>query len=161
MYKRQVEGDSASAAELFALISSISGIPLKQGLAVTGSVNQNGEIQPVGGVNSKIEGFFDACKIKGLTGEQGVIIPETNRKNLMLRDEIAAAVSAGKFHLYTVSTVDEGLTLLTGREAGAELEDGSFPPGTVNEAVVKRLQQFGETLRRQKELEENHEQEQE
>ena len=156
-----VEGDSASAAELFALISSISGIPLKQGLAVTGSVNQNGEIQPVGGVNSKIEGFFDACKIKGLTGEQGVIIPETNRKNLMLRDEIAAAVSAGKFHLYTVSTVDEGLTLLTGREAGAELEDGSFPPGTVNEAVVKRLQQFGETLRRQKELEENHEQEQE
>lgn len=156
-----VEGDSASAAELFALISSISGIPLKQGLTVTGSVNQNGEIQPVGGVNSKIEGFFDACKIKGLTGEQGVIIPETNRKNLMLRDEIAAAVSAGKFHLYTVSTVDEGLTLLTGREAGAELEDGSFPPGTVNEAVVKRLQQFGETLRRQKELEENHEQEQE
>ena len=145
-----VEGDSASAAELFALLSSLSGIPLKQNLAVTGSINQNGEIQPIGGVNSKIEGFFKACKNSGLTGEQGVIIPKANRKNLMLGDEICAAVAAGRFHIYTITTADEGLTLLTGREAGALGEDGTFPPGSVNEAVVAQLREFSEVLRRQK-----------
>lgn len=145
-----VDGDSASAAELYALISSISGIPLKQGLAVTGSINQNGEIQPIGGVNSKIEGFFKTCKNSGLTGEQGVIIPEGNKKNLLLDDEIAAAVAAGKFQIYAISTADEGISLLTGKEAGAEKPDGTFPPGTVNEAVVKQLRQFGEALQLQK-----------
>ena len=156
-----VEGDSASAAELFALLSSISGIPLKQNLAVTGSINQNGELQPVGGINSKIEGFYDACKIKGLTGEQGVIIPEPNLKNLMLREELGEAVAAGKFHIYAISTVDEGMELLTGMEAGSELADGSFPSGTVNEAVIRQLRKFGETLRNQKEQEEAHERDQE
>lgn len=145
-----VEGDSASAAELFALLSSLAGIPLKQSLAVTGSISQNGEIQPVGGVNSKIEGFFKACKNSGLTGEQGVIIPAANRKNLMLSEEIVAAAAAGKFHIYAISTADEGLTLLTGREAGAEREDGAFPPGTANEAVVARLREFGELLQSRK-----------
>ena len=149
-----VEGDSASAAELFALLSSISGIPLKQGFAVTGSINQNGEMQPIGGVNSKIEGFFYACRKRGLTGEQGVIIPETNRDNLMLCDEVIGAVDAGEFHIYAVTTADEALSLLTGREAGTELADGSFPSGTVNAAVVEQLQQFGKVLRHQKEQEE-------
>ncbi len=155
-----VDGDSASAAELFALLSSISGIPLKQGLAVTGSINQNGEIQPIGGVNSKIEGFFKACKNRGLTGEQGVIIPAGNRKNLMLCDEILAAVAAGEFHIYAIATADEGLALLTGTEAGTERPDGTFPPDTFNEAVVKQLRQFGEVLRPQKGPEETDEQEQ-
>lgn len=156
-----VDGDSASAAELFALLSSISGIPLKQNLAVTGSINQNGEIQPVGGINSKIEGFYDACKIKGLTGEQGVIIPAPNLKNLMLREELGEAVAAGKFHIYAISTVDEGMELLTGLDAGEELADGSFPSGTVNEAVIRQLRKFNETLRSQKEQEEVHERDQE
>ncbi len=144
-----VDGDSASAAELFALLSSISGIPLKQNLAVTGSVNQNGEIQPVGGINSKIEGFFDACKIKGFTGDQGVIIPAANLKNLMLRDEIEAAVESGKFHIYAITTVDEGMELLTGREAGGEGEEGDFSPGTINEGVIRSLAKFNETMRSQ------------
>ncbi|NLA25956.1 MAG: AAA family ATPase [Firmicutes bacterium] len=145
-----VEGDSASAAELFALLSSISGMPLKQNLAVTGSVNQNGEIQPVGGINSKIEGFYDACKIKGLTGEQGVIIPEANLKNLMLRDELGEAVGAGKFHIYAITTVDEGMELLTGKNAGSEMADGTFPAGTVNGAVIDGLLKFTEALRKEK-----------
>ncbi len=156
-----VDGDSASAAELFTLLSSISGIPLKQHLAVTGSVNQNGEIQPVGGINSKIEGFFDACKIKGLTGEQGVIIPGANRKNLMLREDLCEAVAAGKFHIYAISTVDDGMELLTGQKAGSEAPDGAFPSGTINEAVVRELAAFGELLRSQKEQEETHERERE
>ncbi len=156
-----VEGDSASAAELFAILSSISGIPLKQNLAVTGSINQNGEIQPVGGINSKIEGFYDACKIKGLTGEQGVIIPEANLKNLMLREELGEAVAAGKFHIYAISSIDDGIELLTGMDAGSELADGSFPSKTVNEAVIRRLRKFGEALSQQKEQDEAHEREQE
>lgn len=155
-----VEGDSASAAELFALLSSISGIPLKQNFAVTGSVNQNGEIQPVGGINSKIEGFYAACKIKGLTGEQGVIIPQPNLNNLVLREEIEKAVASGKFHIYAISTVDEGMELLTGMDAGGELADGSFPSGTVNEAVISRLREFDKVLREQKEQVEAHERDQ-
>lgn len=153
-----VDGDSASAAELFALVSSISGIPLKQNLAVTGSVNQNGEIQPVGGVNNKIEGFYDACKIKGFTGDQGVIIPAANLKNLMLRDELGEAVDSGTFHIYAISTVDEGLELLTGREAGSEGKEGDFPPGTINEAVIRSLAGFSETMRSQADGEKDPEQ---
>ena len=153
-----VDGDSASAAELFALISSISGIPLKQNLAVTGSINQKGEIQPVGGINSKIEGFYDACRVKGFTGEQGVIIPGANLKNLMLRDEIGEAVAAGTFHIYAITTVDEGIELLTGRDAGKELADGGFPPGTVNEAVISRLRKYAEVFRKEKEQGEAHDQ---
>lgn len=152
-----VDGDSASAAELFALLSSISGIPLKQNYAVTGSVNQNGEIQPVGGINSKIEGFFDACSIRGLTGDQGVIIPAANLKNLMLRNELQEAVDCGKFHIYAITTVDEGLELLTGREAGREGEAGDFPPGTINETIVRSLAEFSETMRRQADPEKSHE----
>ncbi|MGB4682047.1 MAG: ATP-binding protein [Dethiobacteria bacterium] len=149
-----VEGDSASAAELFALLSSISGIPLKQNFAVTGSINQNGEIQPVGGINSKIEGFYAACKIKGLTGDQGVIIPRANMKNLVLNEEVLEAVANGRFHIYAISSVDEGMELLTGMKAGSEQEDGSFPPGTINEAIISRLRGFGKLLREQKDQEE-------
>lgn len=150
-----VEGDSASAAELFCLLSAIAGIPLKQSLAVTGSVNQKGEIQPVGGVNSKIEGFFAACKARGLTGEQGVIIPVQNRRNLMLRDEVIRAVQEGRFHIYAISTVDEGLELLTGMPAGTEDKDGSFPPGSFNAAVLARLREYNEALRGEKDAAES------
>jgi len=134
-----VEGDSASAAELFAILSSLSGLPIKQGIAVTGSVNQKGEIQPIGGVNEKIESFFDACKEKGLTGEQGVIIPSSNVKNLMLKKEVVEAVKQGKFHIYPIKTVDEGMEILTGISAGERGKDGLFPEGTVNRRVEDKL----------------------
>lgn len=149
-----VDGDSASAAELLALLSSISGVPLKQDLAVTGSINQKGEIQAVGGLNSKIEGFYDACRLGGLTGKQGVIIPEANRKNLMLRRDLEEAVAGGRFHIYAVSSIDEGMELLTGRVAGEELPGGDFPTGSINEAVIRQLRKFSEALRSQKEQEE-------
>jgi lon-related putative ATP-dependent protease len=142
-----VDGDSASAAELFCLLSCLAGLPLKQNLAVTGSVNQKGEIQPVGGINSKIEGFFAACKTRGLSGDQGVVIPIQNSKHLMLNEEVIEAVKQGRFHLYCISTVDEGLELLSGVEAGTEQEEGGFPPGTFNAAVLAQLQRFNETLR--------------
>jgi len=134
-----VEGDSASAAELFTILSSLSELPLKQGIAVTGSVNQRGEIQPIGGVNEKIEGFFEICKIKGLTGEQGVIIPKSNVKNLMLKKEIVEAVKQGKFHIYPISTVDEGMEILTDVPAGERGSDGLFPEGTINRKVEDKL----------------------
>jgi lon-related putative ATP-dependent protease len=134
-----VEGDSASSSELYALLSSLSGFPIRQDLAVTGSVNQRGEIQAIGGVNEKIEGFFAVCKIKGLTGTQGVIIPESNVKHLMLRDEIVEAVRNEKFHIYSVATIDQGISLLTGKNAGEKLEDGTYPEGTVNGAVLLRI----------------------
>jgi len=134
-----VEGDSASAAELFAILSSLSNLPIKQGIAVTGSVNQKGEIQPIGGVNEKIEGFFEACKKKGLTGEQGVIIPRSNVKNLMLKKEVVEAVKQGKFHIYPISTVDEGMEILTGYPAGERGPDNLFPEGTVNRKVEDKL----------------------
>jgi len=121
---------------------------------VTGSINQNGEIQPVGGINSKIEGFYAACKIKGLTGDQGVIIPRANMKNLVLNEEVLEAVANGRFHIYAISSVDEGMELLTGMKAGSEQEDGSFPPGTINEAIISRLRGFGKLLREQKDQEE-------
>lgn len=140
----EVEGDSASSAELYALLSSLSGLPIRQDLAVTGSVNQHGQIQPIGGVNQKTEGFFDVCKRKGLTGTQGIIIPEQNRDNLMLREDVVEAVREGKFHLYPVKTVDEGIALLTGRQAGELQQDGTYPEGTVNRAVHDRLRELAQ-----------------
>ena len=135
----EVEGDSASSAELYALLSSLTGIPLDQAIAVTGSVNQRGEIQPIGGVNEKIEGFFDVCQARGLAGRQGVLIPEANARHLMLRQDVVEAVRAGHFHVYAITTVDEGLALLTGREAGERGADGRYPDGSVNAAVESAL----------------------
>jgi lon-related putative ATP-dependent protease len=135
----EVEGDSASAAELSALLSSLAGIPLTQRVAVTGSVNQHGEIQPVGGINEKIEGFFDACRRHGLTGTQGVLIPEANARHLMLRDDVVAAVRDETFHVWAVRTVDEGLAVLSGREPGQPGPDGRYPAGSFNEAVQRAL----------------------
>lgn len=135
----EIDGDSASSAELYALLSALSGLPLSQSLAVTGAVSQHGEIQPVGGVNEKIEGFFDLCKARGLSGTQGVLIPATNVRHLMLRDDVVDAVRAGHFHIHAISTVDEGLTVLSGRPAGERAEDGHFPEGTFNAAVEHAL----------------------
>jgi lon-related putative ATP-dependent protease len=142
-----VEGDSASSTELYALLSSLSGFPIKQGIAVTGSVNQQGEVQAIGGATRKIEGFFDVCKVQGLTGEQGVIIPEQNVKNLMLREDVVEAVRQGKLHIYPVGTIDEGITVLTGAEAGERQEDGTYPEGTVNHAVQNRLRELATKLK--------------
>lgn len=143
----EVEGDSASSTELYALLSELSGLPIDQGLAVTGSVNQKGEIQPIGGVNEKIEGFYHVCKIKGLTGRQGVIIPYQNTRNLMLKEEVREAVRKGLFHIYAVRTIEEGIELLTGVAAGERQEDGSFPEGTVNYLVDKRLREMADVMR--------------
>ena len=142
-----VEGDSASSTELYALMSALSGLPLRQDIAVTGSVNQHGQIQPVGGVNEKIEGFFAVCKARGLTGTQGVIIPEANVQHLMLKPEVIKAVEEGKFHIYPVRTVDEGIEILTGVAAGERRPDGSWPEGTVNYLVDKRLREMAMQLR--------------
>ncbi|UCB46756.1 MAG: AAA family ATPase [Spirochaetota bacterium] len=139
-----VEGDSASSTELYALLSSLSGYPIKQGFAVTGSVNQQGEVQPIGGATQKIEGFFDVCKAKGFTGEQGVLIPKTNVKNLMLREDIIKAVKDGRFHIYPVETIDQGVEILTGIAAGELKDDGTYPEGTLNHAVDRRLTEFAE-----------------
>ncbi|MCX8117343.1 MAG: AAA family ATPase [Desulfobacterota bacterium] len=142
-----VEGDSASSTELYALLSSLSGLPLRQDIAVTGSVNQKGEIQPIGGVNEKIEGFFDVCKAKGLTGRQGVMIPHLNVGDLMLRKDVVEAVREGKFHIYPVRTIDEGIEILTGVEAGERLENGKFKEGTVNDLVDKKLAELGKRIK--------------
>ncbi|HMK75922.1 MAG TPA: ATP-binding protein [Thermodesulfobacteriota bacterium] len=138
-----VEGDSASSTEIYALLSSISGLPLRQDIAVTGSVNQKGEIQPIGGVNEKIEGFFDVCKAKGFTGKQGVMIPHLNIDDLMLRKDVVGAVKEGRFHIYPVKTIDQGIEILTGMEAGGRMEDGRFKEGTVNDRVDKKLRELG------------------
>ncbi len=143
-----VDGDSASTTELYGLLSSLSGLPIKQGIAVTGSVNQHGQVQPIGGVNEKIEGFYTLCKARGLTGEQGVIIPQGNRNNLMLKPEVIAAVEQKKFHVWTVEHVDQGIEILTGVSAGELQEDGCWPQNTVNDRVDKRLIEMTETLRR-------------
>lgn len=137
-----VDGDSASSTEVYAILSSLAKIPLRQDIAVTGSINQKGEIQPIGGVNEKIEGFFDVCKAKGLTGTQGVIIPHQNVQNLMLRADVVKAVAEGKFHIYPVKTIDEGIEILTGVEAGQQKEDGTFEEGTVNYLVDQELQRL-------------------
>jgi lon-related putative ATP-dependent protease len=142
-----VEGDSASSTELYALLSALSGFPIKQYFAVTGSVNQKGEVQAIGGVNEKIEGFFEVCKAKGLTGKQGVLIPESNVQNLMLKEEVVEAVQAGKFHIYPVKTIDEGIGILTRVKAGKKRPDGSFEEGTVNRKVNERLKMMAENLR--------------
>ena len=142
-----VEGDSASSTELYALLSSLSDVPIKQNIAVTGSVNQKGEIQPIGGINQKIEGFFEVCQASGLTGDQGVMMPTRNLKHLMLRDEVVQAVKAGKFHIWAVSSVDEGIQVLTGTEAGLKKADGGFPEGTINYRVDKNLKEMARKLR--------------
>jgi lon-related putative ATP-dependent protease len=143
-----VEGDSASSTELYALLSVLSGVPLKQGIAVTGSVNQLGKVQPIGGVNHKIEGFHAVCKIKGLTGEQGVIIPKSNERNLMLKDEVIEAVQEGKFHIWSVETINQGIEILTGVPAGEQQPDGSYPEGTINYLVDKRLRELVEYMKK-------------
>ena len=142
----EVDGDSASSAELYALISSLSGLPVKQGIAVTGSVNQYGRVQAVGGVTQKVEGFFEVCKAKGFTGEQGVIVPEANVRTLMLKGETVQAVRDGKFHIWSVQSIDEGIELLTGVSAGERAEDGSYPLGTVHQLVDSRLRQYARLL---------------
>jgi predicted ATP-dependent protease len=141
-----VDGDSASSAELYALLSDLAGLPIKQGIAVTGSVDQKGEVQAVGGVNEKIEGFFEVCKAKGLTGAQGVLIPASNERNLMLREEVVDAVRQGMFHVWSVRTIDEGIEILVGVKAGHRKPDGSFEGGSVNDRVDRRLRELGRRL---------------
>ena len=140
-----VDGDSASSTELYGLLSSLSGIPIKQSIAVTGSVNQKGQIQPIGGVNEKIEGFFQICQMRGLDGSHGVMIPVQNINNLQLSDEVVDAVKNKKFHIYAVSTIEEGIEVLTGVPAGKKDKDGKFPAGTVNYLVYEKLKKYADT----------------
>ena len=142
-----IDGDSASSTELYAIMSSLSGLPLKQNIAVTGSVNQKGEIQPIGGVNQKVEGMYDVCRIAGLTGDQGVMVPHQNLRNLMLRSDVVQAIKEGRFHIYSVKTIDEGLEILTGCPAGERGPDGAFPEGTVNYLVENRLRELNQSMR--------------
>jgi lon-related putative ATP-dependent protease len=142
-----VDGDSASSTELYALLSALSEVPISQSFAVTGSVNQWGEVQPIGGVNQKIEGFFDVCKARGLTGDQGVLIPRANVQHLMLNEEVVEAVRAGKFRIHAVDHIDQGIEILTGRPAGARGEDGKFPVGSINALVESKLKLFAERAR--------------
>ncbi len=142
-----VDGDSASSTELYAILSSLSNLPIKQGIAVTGSVNQQGQIQAIGGVNQKIEGFFEVCKAKGLTGEQGVIIPHQNVTNLMLKQEVVEAAEEGKFHVYAIKSIDEGIELLTGVPAGEAGKDDTYPEDTVNYLVNERLKEQAESMK--------------
>ncbi|MFH1553204.1 MAG: ATP-binding protein [Candidatus Omnitrophota bacterium] len=143
-----IEGDSASSTEAYCLLSSLSGVPIKQSIAVTGSMNQHGLIQPVGGINEKIEGFYEVCKVKGLTGEQGVIMPELNVRHLMLKDEVIDAVKKGKFHIWPVSTVDEGIEILTGKKAGKKDKSGKYPAGTINYLAYKKLKEYSKKFTR-------------
>ncbi len=137
-----VDGDSASSTEIYAILSSLSGVPIKQNIAVTGSINQKGEVQAIGGVNEKIEGFYDCCRKKGLTGKQGVIIPQSNVKDLMLRKDLVEAVKKGKFYVYSVNNIDEGMEILTDKKAGQANTGGRYPKGTINYLVNERLQQL-------------------
>ena len=137
-----VDGDSASSTEAYALLSSLSGVPINQSIAVTGSVNQKGYIQPIGGVNEKIEGFFQICKLRGFNGEQGVIIPKQNIRNLHLSDEIIEAVKDKKFHIYAITTIDEGIEILTGVPAGKRNKEGKFPAGSINYLAQEKLKKF-------------------
>ena len=134
-----IDGDSASSTELFEILSSISCIPIKQYVAVTGSVNQKGEVQPIGGVNEKIEGFYDVCCMVGLTGKQGVIIPRQNLKNLMLKKEVIKAVKESKFHIYAIEHVDEGIEILTGMASGVKTNLGEYSKNTINFFVSEKL----------------------
>ncbi len=152
-----IEGDSATCAELYALLSAIAGVPIKQNIAITGSMDQDGNVQPIGGVNEKIEGFFRLCKVRGLTGKQGVIIPERNVKNLMLSSEVVEAVKEGKFKIYTISRIEEGVPILMGIEAGVLQPDGSYPEGTLNYLVEKRLTEIRESMKEKKKEGKKHE----
>jgi len=143
-----VEGDSASSTELYALLSALSGVPIKQHFAVTGSVNQKGEVQPIGGANEKIEGYFEVCKTRGLDGQHGVVLPQSNVRNLMLKQEVVEAVKAGKFHIYPVSTIEEGIEVLTGVPAGKQLPNGGYEENTIYGLVDKRLREMAETVKR-------------
>ena len=143
-----VDGDSASSTELYAILSSLSNIPINQSIAVTGSVNQKGEIQPIGGVNDKIEGFYQICKLRGLNGNHGVIIPKQNVRNLNLTDEVIEAVKHKKFHIYAISTIDEGIEILTGVPAGKKDKNGKFPAGTINSLVYEKLKKYSEISRK-------------
>ncbi|MGD8973591.1 MAG: ATP-binding protein [Desulfobacterales bacterium] len=141
-----VDGDSASSTEIYALLSSLSGIPIKQNIAVTGSVNQRGEIQAIGGVNQKIEGFFDCCRQIGSNGDQGVMVPQRNVNDLMLRKDVVEAVEEGRFHIYAVKTIDEGIEILTGKEAGVKQADDKYSEGTINYLVNQKLQELAENI---------------
>lgn len=145
-----VDGDSASSAELYAVLSSLAEVPIKQSIAVTGSVNQKGEIQPIGGVTEKIEGFFELCKLRGLNGQHGVIIPYQNIKNLVLNDEVIEACKEGKFNIYAVKTIDEGIEILTGKKAGTKNKNGKYPPGTINYLVYEKLKKFSKAASAEK-----------
>ncbi len=142
-----VDGDSASSTEIFAILSSLASVPIRQDIAVTGSVNQKGEIQPIGGVNLKIEGFYDVCNARGLSGTQGVMIPKQNVSELMLREEIIEQVKKGRFHIWAIETIDEGIEILTGVRSGSQRQDGSFEPGTVNQLADTRLSEFARQWR--------------
>lgn len=138
----EIEGDSASSAELYSLLSAIAEVPIKQGIAVTGSVNQYGEVQAIGGVNEKIEGFFDLCQVRGLTGEQGVMIPASNVGDLMLKQDVVDAVANGQFQIHAVKTIDQGIEILTGVPAGERADDGHYPEDSVNGMVERQLFRF-------------------
>jgi predicted ATP-dependent protease len=142
-----VDGDSASSTELYALLSELSQAPIRQGIAVTGSVNQRGEVQAIGGVNEKIEGYFDLCVARGLDGTQGVLIPRANVQHLMLRPRVVQAAAEGRFHIFSAATIDEGIALLTGLPAGERGADGTFPEGSVNRLVEDRLISFSNARR--------------
>jgi len=142
-----VDGDSASCAELVALLSALSDTPVKQGRAITGSVNQHGQVQPIGGVNEKIEGFFDVCRAAGLTGAEGVLVPASNVKHLMLRADVVEAAERGLFHVWPIETVDQAVELLTGVPAGERDPDGRYPEGSVNRRADDRLASFAERAR--------------
>jgi predicted ATP-dependent protease len=142
-----VDGDSASVGEMYALLSVLADLPLRQDIAVTGSVSQQGDIQPIGGVNEKIEGFFDVCRMAGLTGTQGVLIPVENVDDLMLRDDVIEAVAGGKFHIHPMARLEEGIEILTGVAAGRRDGRGRFEPDTVFARVDERLRQMADTLK--------------
>lgn len=142
-----VDGDSASSTEAYALLSSLSEVPINQAIAVTGSVNQKGEIQPIGGVNEKIEGFYQICKMRGLNGEHGVVIPIQNVRNLHLSDEIIDAVKEKKFHVYAISTIDEGIEILTGVPAGKRDKTNNFPLGSINYLAYEKLKKYAKNLK--------------
>ena len=142
----EIEGDSASSAELYAILSSLSEMPVKQGIAVTGSVNQKGEVQPIGAVNEKIEGYFEVCRQHGLTGQQGVVIPKSNMDNLMLKPAVVRAVKEGQFHIWSVENIDQGLEILTGCKAGKKLKQGGFTRNSVHCHVDDRIRALNKIL---------------
>jgi lon-related putative ATP-dependent protease len=142
-----VDGDSASSTELYSMLSALSGVPIKQNIAVTGSVNQMGVVQAIGGVNQKVEGFYEVCKAKGLTGYQGCLIPQSNVQNLMLKEDVVEAIKDGKFHIWPAKTINEGIEVLTGMKAGERNEDGTYDEGTINYLVQKKLDEMANNLK--------------